>query len=220
MEPLRFITFLLTAICVSVLREAPTTTGQTTAPTSCVAIPDCTTCVSGPPLNCYQCRPGYGTPTTTDRTKCVKCSTKSGCAQCATLSQCTRCNSTALGPKMDGSGECAACAPNCRLCSTNGAGKCDSCVTGYNLQSDKTCSTCALNCVSCVTNGGGKCDACQKAYYLNSNKTCTACGTGCIACSYNGAYNCTECQEMWYLYSDFNSDTRCAEIQIQEPPPF
>jgi len=112
-----------------------------TCSVACI-LPDCIpgTCVPGTPDTCGQCRPAFGTPTTTDKSKCVLCSTKSGCAKCTTLTQCTLCNTTALAPKKDGSGECAPCASNCKLCPTNGVGKCDLCVVGYSLQSDKTCA--------------------------------------------------------------------------------
>jgi hypothetical protein len=103
-------------------------------------IPDCVVCDTT--STCFTCRPGYGTQMINGQSSCRRCSTRSGCAQCVTMSQCTRCNSTTLGPKFDGSGECAACAPNCRLCVKNGADKCDACqlLPPYVLQDDKTCA--------------------------------------------------------------------------------
>jgi hypothetical protein len=101
---------------------------------------DCTTCVPGTPNTCSLCRPGYGTPSITDQTRCVQCVPKYGCAQCAALTQCLVCNNTTMGPLLDGSGACAACAPNCRFCDTNGAGKCDICNPGFSLTIDETCS--------------------------------------------------------------------------------
>jgi len=76
-------------------------------PTTC-SIPDCATCIScGTTKACTQCRPGFGTPNSTDLSLCIQCSSKYGCAVCTTLTMCTHCNSTTLVPKTDGSGECA-----------------------------------------------------------------------------------------------------------------
>jgi len=103
-------------------------------------LPDCSTCAPGNSRKCAKCRPGFGTRNAGDQSTCVRCSTKPGCAQCSTLTLCTKCATTYLGPKMDGSGECATCAANCSLCSKNGAGKCDRCKTGFTLQADNTCA--------------------------------------------------------------------------------
>jgi len=102
-------------------------------------LPDCMEPVCGTPTTCNRCRPGFGTLTPTEQRNCYQCNTKYGCSVCATLTQCTKCSNTTLGPLFDGSGKCAPCAPNCKLCIVNGGGKCDTCNSGFVLQPDKTC---------------------------------------------------------------------------------
>jgi hypothetical protein len=114
--------------------------------------PDCQTCDIANPTICTQCRPGYGTPTATNKTRCVLCKTNYGCTLCNTLTQCTKCLNTTMGPLFDGSGACAPCTPNCRTCGTSGAGKCDSCQSGFKLQLDKTCKIIEATTIGTTTN--------------------------------------------------------------------
>jgi len=103
---------------------------------TCTAIPckirDCSACRT--PEICARCRPGFGTPTPNDHSKCIGCNSKGGCAKCSAYTQCTLCNYSNFAPMKDSSGECAACAPNCLKCSISGPGKCDFCSKGYTVQ--------------------------------------------------------------------------------------
>ena len=162
---------------------SPPTQASTTP--ACI-MPDCLTCVPGPPKTCSQCRPGFGTPSPTNQTSCQKCSLRTGCAQCTTLTLCTKCTSTTMAPKTDGSGECAPCASNCRTCTTKGPGKCDSCNTGYYLLADSTCGACTVT--NCQTCNATQCISCKTGYYLNTTtkpETCAACGSFCTFCNQN-----------------------------------
>jgi hypothetical protein len=73
------------------------------------------------------------------------------------------------GPKSAADTSCGACAPNCTICTSNGANKCDSgrCSAGYNLDSTNLCKPCntLTGCTACTIAAAG-------------TVTCTACGNG------------------------------------------
>ena len=71
---------------------------------------------------------------------------------------------------------CQACAANCLVCNTNGAGQCDAgmCAEGYGLTaSGNLCQACADHCSACTQAGKCNSDACDGRYvFVTATATC------------------------------------------------
>lgn len=159
---------------------------------ACASVTMCQSCIV--PGACDMCNIGYGID---ENKRCSSCSAAiQNCAQCNSTSppKCTKCVSTAYGLGSEGA-TCGACAPECRTCAKNGAGKCDACNSGFALSRDNT------TCIRCVTENCGSCKnatdspdaaptnctSCMTGYSLSktSPPTCSKCSPFCTYCSRN-----------------------------------
>ncbi|OMJ79471.1 hypothetical protein SteCoe_20479 [Stentor coeruleus] len=154
----------------------------------------CTPCTS-PCLNCI------GTPTSCTSCKGKFALTGSSCfcpSYCTTCDSgpgylCSKCND---GFSLTSIGDCQACAPICKKCSSSTT-VCTECYGSFVI-SGTTC-VCPTNCATCdsVTS---KCLACKDgSYYTNGN--CLLCSASCKTCS-TSDLTCTSCKGVFDLIAN------------------
>jgi len=108
-------------------------------------MPHCKSCEPGvgvTSVRCTACEQGYGTPSTTDRSRCDPCPDKN----------CLDCDTTGV--------------------ITGAPDGCSLCKDGYVEQPDAICKACPEHCHHCLIEDPGTCLQCQDGYYRQRDETC------------------------------------------------
>ncbi|KAI8444376.1 hypothetical protein BY996DRAFT_4600920 [Phakopsora pachyrhizi] len=122
-------------------------------------------------------------------TSSTSCSCSAGWKSASDGKLCASCQT---GFYLNALGECSACSPGCRSC-TSPIGICQDCVGGFiNSGNDPTtCVPAALDLVG----GNGTTGACREGFFNSQNSTCAPCDSGCKACSGASSSSCTQCPQ-------------------------